>query len=105
MSWAGFFAFWVLVPFAAVGAVLLRRRRVPITPLVSQFVVVAVTAAAIYGLVRFRVPAEVSLVVLAAVAFRPVAGRSPEPAEAPDDILRRAARRGRDLRLASPHRG
>ena len=47
---------------------LLRRRRVPITPLVAQFVIVTLTAAAIYGLVRFRVPAEVSLVVLAAVA-------------------------------------
>lgn len=69
VSWAGFFAFWILVPCAVVGAVMLRRRRVPITPLVSQFVVVAVTAAAIYGLVRFRVPAEVSLVVLAAVAL------------------------------------
>ena len=46
----------------------LRRRRVPITPLVSQFVIVTVTAAAIYGITRFRAPAEVSLVVLAAVA-------------------------------------
>jgi hypothetical protein len=67
VSWAGFFSFWVLVPFAVAGGVLLRRRRVPITPLVSQFVIVTVIAAAIYGLVRFRVPAEVSLVVLAAV--------------------------------------
>jgi 4-amino-4-deoxy-L-arabinose transferase-like glycosyltransferase len=69
VSWAGFFSFWVLVPFAVAGGVLLRRRRVPITPLVSQFVIVTVIAAAIYGLVRFRVPAEVSLVVLAAVAI------------------------------------
>ena len=68
VSWAGFFLFWLLVPFAVVGGVLLRRRRVPITPLVAQFVIVTVTAAAIYGIVRFRVPAEVSLVVLAAVA-------------------------------------
>ena len=68
VSWAGFFAFWVLVPFAVVGGVMLRRRRVPITPLMAQFVIVTVTAAAIYGIVRFRVPAEVSLVVLAAVA-------------------------------------
>ena len=51
VSWAGFFAFWVLVPCAVVGGVQLRRRRVPITPLVAQFVIVAVTAAAIYGLV------------------------------------------------------
>src|SRR3954454_19072399 len=84
-SWAGFFAFWALVPCAVIGAVMLRRRRVPITPLVSQFVVVAVTAAAIYGLVRFRVPAEVSLAVLAAVAVDTWLGGRTEPAEAPDD--------------------
>jgi len=68
-SWLAFASFWVLVPFAVGGGVLLRRRKVPITPLVAQFVIVTITAAAIYGLVRFRVPAEVSLVVLAAVAF------------------------------------
>ena len=34
-----------------------------------QFVVVTITAAAIYGLVRFRIPAEVSMVVLGAVAI------------------------------------
>ena len=68
VSWAGFFAFWILVPCAVVGCVQLRRRRVPITPLVSQFVIVTGTAAAIYGITRFRIPAEVSLVVLAAVA-------------------------------------
>ncbi|MFI5053551.1 MAG: ArnT family glycosyltransferase [Acidimicrobiia bacterium] len=67
-SWAGFVTFWLLVPVAVVGGVVLRRRRVPITPLVAQFAIVTVTAAAIYGIVRFRVPAEVSLVVLAAVA-------------------------------------
>ena len=67
-SWLGFAAFWLLVPFTVAGAVILRRRRVPITPLVAQFVVVTITAAAIYGLVRFRIPAEVSIVVLSAVA-------------------------------------
>jgi hypothetical protein len=68
VSWAGFVCFWLLVPCAVYGAVLLRRRKVPITPLVAQFVIVTVIAAAIYGLVRFRTPAEISLVVLAAVA-------------------------------------
>ena len=88
VSWAGFFAFWILVPCAVVGAVLLRRRRVPITPLVSQFVIVAVTAAAIYGLVRFRIPAEVSLVVLAAVAVDGWLGGRPESAEDGTDARR-----------------
>jgi 4-amino-4-deoxy-L-arabinose transferase-like glycosyltransferase len=67
-SWLGFASFWVLVPFTIGGIVVLRRRRVPLTPLVAQFVLVTFTAAVIYGLVRFRVPAEVSIVVLSAVA-------------------------------------
>jgi 4-amino-4-deoxy-L-arabinose transferase-like glycosyltransferase len=83
VSWAGFFAFWVLVPCAVVGGVQLGRRRVPITPLVSQFVIVTVTAAAIYGITRFRIPAEVSLVVLAAVAVDHWWRRRPAPAERP----------------------
>jgi hypothetical protein len=87
VSWAGFFSFWILVPCAVVGGVMLRRRRVPITPLVSQFVIVAVTAAAIYGLVRFRVPAEVSLVVLAAVAVDGWLGGRSEPAEAEGHVV------------------
>jgi hypothetical protein len=62
-------SFWLLLPCAVVGTVMLRRRRVPITPLMAQFVVVTITAGAIYGLVRFRIPAEVSLVVLGAVAL------------------------------------
>jgi hypothetical protein len=85
VSWAGFFAFWILVPCAVVGAVMLRRRRVAITPLVSQFVIVAVTAAVIYGLVRFRIPAEVSLVVFAAVAVDGWLGGRPEAAESGPD--------------------
>jgi len=82
-SWLAFASFWVLVPFAVWGGVLLRRRKVPITPLVAQFVIVTITAAAIYGLVRFRVPAEVSLVVLAAVAFDHLWSRRNAPATAP----------------------
>jgi len=89
VSWAGFFAFWIVVPCAVVGAVTLRRRRVPITPLVAQFVVVTITAAAIYGLARFRTPAEVSLVVLAAVAFDGWLRGRAEPAE--DDASRPVA--------------
>ena len=82
-SWAGFVAFWVLVPFAVAGAVVLRRRRIPITPLVAQFVIVTITAALVYGLVRFRVPAEVSIVVLAAVAADRFLGTgTPAPARA-----------------------
>jgi 4-amino-4-deoxy-L-arabinose transferase-like glycosyltransferase len=74
-SWLGFASFWLLVPFAVYGGVVLRRRRVALTPLVAQFVIVTFTAAAVYGLVRFRTPAEVSIVVLAAVAVDRVIDR------------------------------
>jgi len=92
VSWLGVIAFWVMAPFAVWGAVLLRRRRVALTPLLAQVVMVTLTAALVYGLIRFRVPAEITLVVLTAVAIDqllPVAGRSqkaggatPEPVPA-----------------------
>ena len=91
VSWAGFFTFWLLVPGAVVGGVMLRRRRVPITPLVAQFVMVTVTAAAIYGIPRFRTPAEVSLVVLAAVAFDGWWGRRAGASGDPPDAAERPA--------------
>lgn len=58
------------------GAVVLARRRGPLTPLAAPVVLATVTAATIWGAVRFRAPAEISLVVLAAVAIDGVtAGR------------------------------
>jgi hypothetical protein len=77
VSWLGFVAFWVLVPAAVVGGVLLRRRGRALWPLLATVVVVTITSAAFYGLVRFRVPAEVALVVLAAVAVDEAWARRP----------------------------
>jgi 4-amino-4-deoxy-L-arabinose transferase-like glycosyltransferase len=68
VSWAGLVMFFPLVALAIWGVVLLRRRRVALIPLLAPIVIATLTAAAFYGLTRFRVPAEVSLVVLAAVA-------------------------------------
>jgi 4-amino-4-deoxy-L-arabinose transferase-like glycosyltransferase len=67
-SLAGLAMFWVFVPLAALGARSLRRAGQPLWPLLAPLVIVTFNAAAFYGLTRFRVPAEVSLVVLAAVA-------------------------------------
>jgi 4-amino-4-deoxy-L-arabinose transferase-like glycosyltransferase len=74
-SWAGFWMYLVLLPCAVAGAVVLRRRGVPLWPLVGTFVIVTLTAALFYGIVRFRVPAEVAIVVMAAVAFDAVWAR------------------------------
>ena len=47
--------YWVLAPLAVLGAVLLRRRRRVIAPLVATAVTVTIGAALTYGQQRFRV--------------------------------------------------
>jgi 4-amino-4-deoxy-L-arabinose transferase-like glycosyltransferase len=68
-SWVGMVQWYLLVPVAVAGAVVLRRRRVPIWPLASTAIVVLITVVAFYGIVRFRLPLDVAVVVLAAVAI------------------------------------
>ena len=65
----GLIMYWVLVPFALGGIAVLRRRRIAIWPLLVPAALVTVIAAFGYGTLRFRVPAEVSIVVLASVAL------------------------------------
>jgi 4-amino-4-deoxy-L-arabinose transferase-like glycosyltransferase len=67
--------YWAILPLALVGAVLLFRRRVRVWPLLSTAVVVALTTALTYGQQRFRVAAEPSVVVLAAVSVAAVVRR------------------------------
>jgi 4-amino-4-deoxy-L-arabinose transferase-like glycosyltransferase len=65
----GVMMFFLLVPLAVAGALILRRRGVGVWILLVPFVVVSVVALVAYGNLRFREPAELSLVVLAAVAI------------------------------------
>ena len=48
---------------------LLRRRGVPILPLIAFPVLVLITTVVTFGLVRYRATAEPSLVILAAIAI------------------------------------
>jgi len=66
-SWSGVWAFWLLLPSTVAGAVALRRRRVPVWPLLAPAVIVTLTAALFYGIVRFRLPFDVTMTVLAGV--------------------------------------
>jgi hypothetical protein len=66
---AGLLAYWLLLPFAIAGAILLRRRREPaLLVLLAPCVLVVLVALATYGSTRFRFAAEPALVVLGAVA-------------------------------------
>jgi 4-amino-4-deoxy-L-arabinose transferase-like glycosyltransferase len=51
------------------GAIVLRRRRVPLFPVVAPIATVVVTVVLLYSTVRFRAPADLSLALLAAVAL------------------------------------
>ncbi|MCC5950459.1 MAG: glycosyltransferase family 39 protein [Acidimicrobiia bacterium] len=82
-SWAGMWWFWLTTPLAVAGLVVLRRRQVSIAPLVSTAVVVSVTAVLFYGIVRFRVPADVAATVAAAVALTALIDRWQPPDRAP----------------------
>ena len=69
--------FYALAAMSVFGAIELKKRKVPIWPLLSMVVLVTITAALSYGVTRFRTPAEVALVVLAAVAIDSALGARP----------------------------
>ncbi len=89
----GFVLYWLLLPFGVAGVVLLIRRRVPVSPLLALPVVIAVTAALAFGVTRYRVPVDLTLVVLAAVALDALVARR---VTAPDGatVRRRGDRAG-----------
>lgn len=69
------YQYWVLVPVAVGGAAIAVRRGLFVTPLVPPVIVVVVTTIVFYGLFRFRIPADVVIVVLAAIAIDAAIGR------------------------------
>lgn len=60
--------YWLVVAGAFPGALALRRRRVALGPLAVHVVVVTLAVAVTWGTARFRVEAEVALVILAGCA-------------------------------------
>ena len=82
----GFFAYWALLPLAVAGAVIARRREIPIYPLLVFPVVVVLTVLLTIGSVRYRAPAEIPLVILAAVGLDAAVGAWRRRGAEPDSI-------------------
>jgi hypothetical protein len=67
-----------------------RRRRITILPLLAAPVIVTLAAAITFGVTRYRAPAEVSIVVAAAIGVAAIVERrrrrapSPVPDDAPN---------------------
>ena len=71
----GWITYWILLPFVLVGGVVLATRSWRrFTIMVVPIVVVALNVAIAYGSTRFRIAAEPTLAVLAAVGLVAVAG-------------------------------
>jgi hypothetical protein len=68
-SWAVLIGYYLMLPFAIGGLVVMRRRRVPIFPMIAIAVSVTVTVALSFGITRYRAPVDAVLPVLAAVAI------------------------------------
>lgn len=68
-SWTGLFSYYLLLPFAGIGLVSLWRRRISILPLVAGPLIVTFAAATTFGVTRYRAPAEVAIVLAAAVGM------------------------------------
>ncbi|MDX6538495.1 MAG: hypothetical protein QOI71_105, partial [Gaiellales bacterium] len=69
LAWAAWWSYLVLAMLSAAGAVVLRRRGTLAFPLLAIPALVIVTTAITFGLVRYRATAEISLVLLAAIAI------------------------------------
>lgn len=61
--------YYVLMPFAIYGFVRLKRRGVPISPLVGLMALVTIAAMITFGNTRYRAQAEVAIVTAAVVGF------------------------------------
>ena len=92
-QWLGLVMWWLLLPFAIGGLVLMRRARERIWPLVSTVVAATISIVLTYGNQRFRIAAEPAVLVLAAVAIVQLctraAGGARVAAEAPAGAPRR----------------
>jgi hypothetical protein len=69
VSHAGVVLYLLLLPLAAYGLVLVRRRGAGAWIIATPFVTVTITTLLAYGAVRFRHSAELAVVVLAAIAL------------------------------------
>ncbi len=60
--------YYALLPLTIIGGVVLRRRAVPLTPLLSMWPTIMLASAITFGLTRYRVPIDIAMIAMSAVA-------------------------------------
>jgi 4-amino-4-deoxy-L-arabinose transferase-like glycosyltransferase len=68
-SWSGVWMYYALLPLSAYALVVMRKRRVPISPMLAIVAMVTITAAISIGITRYRVGADVMLAILGGVGI------------------------------------
>jgi 4-amino-4-deoxy-L-arabinose transferase-like glycosyltransferase len=68
-SWIGLFMYYAMVPFGIYGLVVMRRRRIPILPMLAILLASTLAAAVTFGVTRYRAPSEVVIVCTAAIGI------------------------------------
>ena len=89
----GFAMYWLMLPFAVVGFVSARRRRIPVYPLLAFAATALIAVLPTIGAVRYRAPAEIALVSLAAAGLETVLSvAAPTRTRMGTDVSRRRAK-------------
>jgi len=68
-AYIGMGAYYLCFVLAIAGLVVLRRRRIPVSPFVAFMVVTLLVAAATFGQTRYRTALDAAIVILASVAI------------------------------------
>jgi 4-amino-4-deoxy-L-arabinose transferase-like glycosyltransferase len=68
-SWATLISYYVLLPFSITGLVIMRKRRIPIFPMIAIAVSVTLTAVLGYPITRYRAAFDSVMPVLTAVTL------------------------------------
>jgi len=94
VAWSSVFLWFVIAPLAVAGAVILRRRRIPVYLVAAPIVITIVAITMTFYQNRYRASAETAFCLLAAVAIDAVIARARrEPSVAqrvlPDDARQR----------------
>jgi peptidoglycan/LPS O-acetylase OafA/YrhL/4-amino-4-deoxy-L-arabinose transferase-like glycosyltransferase len=84
-STIGLIMYYVLLAGTAFGLWTMRRRKIPISPIVATIATVAIAVAITFGQTRYRASAEPVLVIGAAVAAAELLGRFRPPRSADGD--------------------
>ena len=104
-TWIGLFAYYAMIPFGIYGLVVMRRRRLPILPLLALVAIATFAAAITFGVTRYRAPAEVAIVLAAAVGIDAAWRRLRTPVPVATRMTTTTDRPRRDAAPRHAHRG